>query len=374
MIHHLFPGRAEHHIPSMIRYFKTITNELNIGNEEHVFVFYGASPEQYGRYTDCLPAGSQSVAIERDKLKLFHYIKQIEPGDSLILHSAFYSWIWLILLCFPRLWKNTGWVMWGADIYGKPSWRGRLYRWVKRLVIPRLGAVSALVPGDFDDLQRLIGACPNYVRAFYSPSYDTNSLESAPPKRPGNEGATRLILGNSGWDQNDHIPALHWLSRFANREIQVICPLGYPPQSAYKTEVIEMGRQLLGARFKPIAGLLAWDDYHALLTGCDVLVLNCKKQQGLGNIYAMLRHGAKVFVRGDSSTFSMLQDFGFQVYDTREIPNLTFEDLIAFPEELAIRNRELFAKYLSLEASIEGWKMLLNQIGAINGHGARKTA
>jgi len=59
--------------------------------------------------------------------------------------------------------------MWGADIHGNDSWRGRLYRSIKHLVIPRLGAVSALVPGDFNDLQRLIGPCPNYVRAFYAP-------------------------------------------------------------------------------------------------------------------------------------------------------------------------------------------------------------
>ena len=371
MIHHLFPGRAEHHIPVMIQYFKSITPELHIGLADQVFVFYGATPEQFNRYVACLPPGNKTVAVGRGRLELFRYIKQIERGDSLILHSAFYPLIWLILLCFPRLWKRTGWVMWGADIYGKPTWRGRLYRLIKHLVIPRLGAVSALVPGDFNDLQRLIGTCPNYVRAFYSASYGANDHGAIPPDRAGGEGATRLVLGNSGWDQNDHILALRWLSRFADREIQVICPLGYPQHSAYKSEVIEAGRQLLGSRFHPIEGLLPWDEYHALLASCEILVLNCRNQQGLGNIYAMLLHGAKIFIRGDSSTFSMLKDFGFHVYDTRSIPMLSFGELTAFSKALASSNRALFGKYLSLEASIEGWKMLLAKIGTHNNNGEK---
>ncbi|MCE5230693.1 TDP-N-acetylfucosamine:lipid II N-acetylfucosaminyltransferase [bacterium] len=356
MIHHLLPGRVEHHIPAMIRYFTRIHERLCTPGGEPVFVFYGASAAQLEKYRTLVPEGWRAIDIDKGRLPLFRYIWNFDAADALILHSAFYPWLWFFLLARPRLWPRVAWIMWGADIYGRDSLRGRIYRRVKGIVVKRLAGVSALVPGDFDDLQRLIGPCRNYVRAFYSPDYG-EVIERAP-----SDGTTRIILGNSGWEQSNHIPALEWLGRFRDKPIEVVCPLGYPPESAYKTEVIEAGRRILGERFRPIAGMLDWDAYHALLATCDVLVLNNTTQQGLGNLYYMLRAGAKVYVRGDSATFRMLAEMGFKINDTRDIERIPFEELIANSGEVADLNRRCFEQHLSTEASIGNWLALMKKI------------
>jgi len=83
MIHHLFPGRAEHHIPPMIDFFKSITAELRVAPADQAFVFCGASPEQFERYAACLPPGSRAVSIGRSRLELFGYVRRIESGRRL---------------------------------------------------------------------------------------------------------------------------------------------------------------------------------------------------------------------------------------------------------------------------------------------------
>lgn len=359
MIHHLLPGRVEHHIPAMIRFFARIHERLPDPGAEPVYVFYGASPAQLEKYRALVPQGSRVVAIDKGRRPLFGYLWGFDVNDALILHSAFYPWLWLMLLLRPKLWRRVAWIMWGADIYGRDTLRGRVYRRVKGVVVKRLAGVSALVPGDFDDLQKLIGPCRNYIRAFYSPDYG-EIIERFP-----GDGTTRLILGNSGWEQSNHIQALEWLSRFRGKPVEVVCPLGYPRDSEYKSLVIETGRRLLGEQFRPLIGMLGWDEYHALLATCDVLVLNNTNQQGLGNLYYMLRAGAKVYVRGDSATFRMLGEMGFRVNDARDIATISFDELIAHSGEIAGHNRKCFEQHLSTEASIGNWIALMKKLNPL---------
>ena len=262
--------------------------------------------------------------------------------------------------------------MWGADIYGKPSLRGRLYRSIKRLVIPRLGAVSALVPGDFDDLQRLIGTCPNYVRAFYSPSYETNFNDAHSQTGLGGTGATRLILGNSGWEQNDHIPALRWLSRFADRGIQVICPLGYPKQSVYKSKVIEVGLQTPGrpipshrgpafpGRIPRLAGLLRHPGAQLPKSTGSRQYLRHAPSRG-ENFYP--RRFLHLF-HVEGFRFSCLRHPGHSK------PFLRGSDPPS-RKNLPAATGHCSTNIFRLEASIEGWKMLLAKIGAHNNNGEK---
>lgn len=365
MIQHLFPGRAEHHIPAMIQFFMTIHEKLSTPIEEHGFAFYGATPAQLEKYASGLPPACRVVSLQKGKYGLFRYLRQLPAEDSLILHSAFYPLIWLMLLGLPRRWKRTSWVMWGADIYGNDTWRGRVYRLIKGFVVRRLGAVSALIPGDFSDLQRLIGPCDNYIRAFYAPDFEAIPCPAEEPSILKHDHVTRVIVGNSAWEQSDHIPVLQWLSRFKDREIEVICPLGYPKESAYKSAVIAAGREVLGEKFRPLQDMLGWNEYHALLSTCDILVLNSQNQQGLGNIYYMLLCGGKVYLRGDSATYRMLKELGLHVYDSRRIQDLSYGELIEFSKEQAGHNRAQYQKHLSTEASIEGWKSLLHKIGVL---------
>src|SRR5689334_15529826 len=106
MIHHLLPGRAEHHVPVIIQFFADIHQELGSPIDAHVFVFYGATAQQSKTYAAKLPAGCRMISIKSGRGDLFKYVLNFKTSDSLILHSAFYPWIWAMLLLFPRLWKR----------------------------------------------------------------------------------------------------------------------------------------------------------------------------------------------------------------------------------------------------------------------------
>ena len=359
MIHHLFPGRAEHHIPSMIQFLQTVQEEIGSHCESHVYAFYNSDPAQLARYRQIVPPNCRIIAVGAGRAAIFKYLRSLGPAESLVLHSAFFPSIWTSLLLLPRLWKRTSWIMWGADIAGLDSLKGKLYRKLKGIVIPRLGAVSALVPGDFEELQKFIGPCSNYVRAIYAPEFH---VPPQPKQIDGAHGTTRVVVGNSAWEQNDHAPVFEWLSRFADQNLEVICPLGYPRESPYKDATLAAGRQWLGDQFQPIEGMMERDAYHLMLAEADIFIINTRNQQGLGNIYNMLATGGKVFVRGDSPTYSMLKSFDFHVFDTRDLSHISFSEMIRYSDREAEHNRAQFELHLSTRANLRQWETFLSKI------------
>jgi len=177
------------------------------------------------------------------------------------------------------------------------------------------------------------------------------------------------LLGNSGWGSNNHIEVLSWLSQFKNENIQVICPLGYPPPSPYIYEVIETGKRLLGDKFTPLLDVIPKSEYNDLLATIDVFILNAKRQQGLYNVYASLLNGKKVYLSPDSPTYGMLREWGTKVFDVRHIASSSFHEFSSFSPEDAEKNHEIGQQHFSLQATLRSFNSLI--IRMRNGKGTQ---
>jgi hypothetical protein len=235
-----------------------------------------------------------------------------------------------------------------------------MHRLAQEVVIPRLGAICALAPGDFDIVKELFGPCSNYLRAFYSSFRTEDTPDVADACLTRVPGPVRILLGNSGAQSNEHVEVLEWLARYGSDAVQVICPLSYGTNDAYANEVIDAGRKLLGERFRPITKMLPLDEYCRLLDTIDILVFNHRRQQGLFNVYYMISHGKVAYIRHDSTTFPMLKEFGIEVRDTCLIPGLSFSEFAEpYEPEMVERNVAQFNRHLSIDASVSSWRDLL---------------
>ena len=362
MIYHLFPGNMEKQVHYMIMYFRDNHSLLAIKPGEQTFVIFGTDEKNKSTY-GCLALSQSHLVFYPSKSIDFHFLKGITAVDSLIIHSVFFRYIWLNLLLWPKFWKRTAIINWGAGFAGFKSIKGRINAQIMRVILPKLGAISTLTPGEFESINKLYGPCDNYVRAFYSfsPCNVTSKIIDS------NNDVLHVLVGHSSSPLNGHIEAFRWLQAHRLHRFTVICPLGYPSHQKaklHRDKVVEAGRKFLGKKFHPILRMLPKEEYKEILDKIDVFVSNSPVQQGLFNIFYLLLKGKKVFIRSDSPTYSMLQDFGIKVYDTLEIPVQSFEEFYSHPPEIREHNIKQWYKNFSDESINKGWQVLFSRIGA----------
>lgn len=353
------------------RRFFVYKNELDAKADEQSFVVCGkGNEEELQPFLNVGIPRERLVSIEARPRQYRRFFQTVDANDLVVFHGILDLNLWAAMIWRPKLWGRFVWVMWGGDVHGlllrnkfpfSPRglirrMRHRLCLTINRLIIPRIGAVGALVPGDFDVLQSYCGKLNNYARLFYSDFVVEEHMASPSPQYP--ERSLRIVLGNSSSESNNHFEAIEWLSRFKNENITIFCPLSYGDLS-YRTSVIEAGKAVFGEKFQPILDFMDREKYAAFLASMDILVFNHYRQQGLYVLHKMLLSGKKCFVHSLATTFAMLQDFKILVYPTENISAMSFSDFWRplTSQEIADNLRQ-YQKHLSKDASLATWKSL----------------
>jgi dTDP-N-acetylfucosamine:lipid II N-acetylfucosaminyltransferase len=373
-IYHLLPGNSPHIVPFIIQRFVADCEEMGTTLEDHCFVIYGDTEEDNKPAYRIPGVPWQQITFLRHRPDvLARFLWSIPTDAMLILHGMVYRGAWFALLSRPSLWRRTAWLLWGADVHSFASpkeekrWISPLARFrrlrravdrrLRTIVVQRIGAIGAQVPGDFDVLQHHCGKLTNYRRIFYCDDPITPVTPVCDEKRSWQ--GIRICLGNSATQSNNHLQALEWLSRFRDENIQVFCPLNYNFGSPeYRDMVVDAGKNLLGDKFQPLLEMLPREQFATLLRSMDILVFNHSWQQGLFSLLVMLSEGKKCFIRSETSSYALMQSLGIRVFESESISSLSFADFCNLAPELVENNRRKYREHLSLEASIRGWKKL----------------
>lgn len=93
------------------------------------------------------------------------------------------------------------------------------------------------------------------------------------------------------------------IKKFKSENIKFVCPLSYG-NFEYRDKVIEYGKNILGDKFCPITEYMPQQEYYSLLNKCSVGIFNNNRQQAMGNINVLLRFGAKVYIRDDTTMWN----------------------------------------------------------------------
>jgi hypothetical protein len=184
-----------------------------------------------------------------------------------------------------------------------------------------------------------------------------------------NSGVVRgrdVQVGNSAYMTNNHLDAF-WRLGDPHRDARtVVVPLAYG-DPRYGALVAAKGRAMMGPRFLPLIGFVPLDEYLKAVESCGHVVMNQLRQQALGNIYAALWRGARVYMN-DTAAFRGLRRVGLPV---QLMPAQLGRTAIAFQhepsEEEVLRQREVLRNCLGEEWVVSATIGLLEKLGQKRG-------
>jgi hypothetical protein len=292
------------------------------------------------------------------KKEVFKLIKEMRKAEKIFVHSLFSPHLVLLLFLQPWLLKKSYWVLWGGDLYyykfRNKNLKSNFYEFIRKRVIKNFAHIVALVPGDYYLAKNWYKTKAQYHYAFYPNPIDYEYLDKI---KNSKKETDRIVIqvGNSADPMNKHIEILNKLSRFKEKNIEIITPLSYGDQKWAKT-VSEAGKKLYGEKYQPLLEFLPSEEYSKILNSVDIAIFNHDRQQALGNILALLYLGKKVFIKSDITPWDFFKGKGLIVFDTYGLDNLTFDELVYMDENLKERNREIIAKEFSEEKCAELWR------------------
>lgn len=285
---------------------------------------------------------------------------------------------------------RIAWIEWGFDVYGLPKIRPFLYapktnnfllKSNKKLLIERFikkrGWLRELYSkfimrqednysvifkaiGKIDFFCTYIEEDFNVFSSHYKNklkflSFTFNSIDQYVAGRESiriHARASRILLGNSNTPENNHLDVLNTLGTYKQRllDTQIYTPLSYGRDESYKRAVIKYGKRVFESMFVPLVDFMERAEYVNILQNCSVGIFYHYRQQGMGNIIAMLYMGARVYLSVKNPTYFFFKRIGVVVFDfDREFGDYTNTRLDMIQVE---NNRSILSQYFSKEKVI----------------------
>ncbi len=343
---HLFQGNSVYtnaYIDFVNRYFT---------DESHLFLVLGSTQPS----KNISPSNIINISRFRDLLR---YKKCLQKCKKIILHGFFYEGLPLLFWAFnQKLLGKSYWSMWGGDLYfykfREKYLRSDIDELMRKQVFRKMGNITTLVRGDYE-----LAKSVYRTRARYFPTFYPNPVDFSIFNKLSNPIETinqrTLLLGNSASPRNNHIEIIRAISRFKNKGIRVICPLGYGDME-YAKRVIEEGKHVLGDNFFPLTEFLNPEEYAKILYSVEIGIFNHDRQQGFSTIIALLYLGKKVYIRDDTTLWTFFRDTHMEVFNTQEIYKDEFDSLFTMNDTSRLNNRNSVLKELSIEKCVTYWK------------------
>lgn len=348
MIYHI--GGVNIYMERFVRFLRQNKAQLE---GKHYYVFYGNKRRENLDIDDC-----KYVTNLWALLKFFLFSKR---EDRFILHSYMYPWLYLSCFLTPWNSKKILWIIWGGDLYfykEEKNFKYKCYEFLRRHTISRFRYVMG-VEGDFilaQQYYRVRGEHLNgiYPLEFINASVDESVLEV---------GSTiNILVGNSADPSNNHIESLLLLKRFASENIHIYLPLSYNGTPDYIRHVDNVGQEIFGDKYSAIKYFMNASEYNKFLSDMDIFICNHNRQQALGNIFALLKMGKKIFLKKGISTDSLLKSHDLKFFYTQDITDLKFDDFLFFDEKDKQMNQKIVTNLYSSTHLVVVWNLVFRKI------------
>ena len=264
--------------------------------------------------------------------------------------------------------------------YGEKESKNPIKRFLKSIIYPNLKKkekviqkVSIFCPVLPSEAQTLESSLGELLPKILSWNYGAQSSLIDSERDFGWVTGKNILIGNSATPTNNHIEVFRKLSSLSlPLETKVIVPLSYGDK-LYRDKIIELGKELLGDRFRPITEFMDFEQYVELLTSCPVIIMNHKRQQGAGNVGIGIYLGAKVFVSDESPLYRHYIDGGFTIFSIDDIEKALQEGVYGLDSDAALKNRCVLEEERGRKAHFQKTANLLSEIEAIDKEAAKSS-
>lgn len=291
---------------------------------------------------------------------IFWIKKEIKSYNVQKIYIHYLSFPFMVLVLASGLIRRSSWVLWGGDLYDNQNClqrnlKERLSFILEKLFLKRIYSICSLLPGDYNLARGKYDISPIYENVFYPNPVDFDLLDKV--REIGN-GVTknRILLGNSATSTNNHMDFFRKAqgSALQGENIEIHCPLSYGDLD-YGIRVAEKGKEVF-PRFNPLFEFMDEKKYARFLNSIGVAVMNHNRQQGLGNIVALIFLGKKVYLRKDGSIFPFLSGLGIKLFDVENIYSQTANEIFLFEHEIQENNRKIILMKFSEKECIRLWR------------------
>jgi len=237
----------------------------------------------------------------------------------------------------------------------KKRFMGKVARRLIHNAAGRADYFSAPIP---EDLSVFKGRFPEFHGHYSQLNYGNAGDTFAGARRL--EGGENILVGNSASFSNNHLEIFGQLADLDISGRKIVVPLSYG-NPEYRDEIVARGRRLFGEAFTPLIDMLSLEEYLSVVASCNVVIMNHKRQQALGNIGAALYHGAHLFLDEANTTVDFFRSRGAFIYTTKE---LKADDLPRdpLPAAAVATNRRVLETFWGSEQVVRNAEALIGQL------------
>jgi dTDP-N-acetylfucosamine:lipid II N-acetylfucosaminyltransferase len=217
-------------------------------------------------------------------------------------------------------------------------------------VINKMHSIVPVVPGDFEIINSKYSIKArsfhlNYVNPVLSGDANYDFVDNGD-----------ILLGNSASYTNNHIDVLDVLENMDLGDRRLIIPLSYG-NAMYADFIREYTSLRKIKNVECLIEFLPLDEYNKIVSGCEIVVMNHYRQQGIANIATALTIGAAVYLNEKSTIYKYLVTNGIIVFPINSLSRLK---TLRLDEKIAnrVKCKELFSQ----EVQHERLKRLLHSI------------
>lgn len=329
----------------------------NFDKYEHKFYILGHDEEMYKlNYTKNVKVISKANLL----INIINIYKDVIFSTKVYIHYMSNFEVFLLITC-PYAWKKVNWVMWGGDLYYYKArtlnFKNNFIENLRKILINNFGEISYLVKGDYELLKKWYYTNAIPKKAIYpgeAPKAFLNSTDEVCMNN--NPNKINILIGNSSSESNNHFEAFDALKHLVDYDIKIYCPLSYGDVT-YREMVIERGRLIFGEKFIPITEFMKIQDYYKLLGRMDIGIFPFDRQQGLGNIHALIYLKKKIYIKSNTTMWNyFIDEFNIQLYDYKDLMNIDYLQLYKTDYAKLKEDSEKIKKIYTDEYAVEIWK------------------
>lgn len=290
------------------------------------------------------------------KSRIPYVIDNISKSKQIIVHSLYYDRLMIVLVSLASVvWgRKMFWNIWGGDLYNQYETRNnsiplRCKDILKRIFVWNISGIG-YIPGDYRFLKTHYRSKAKFFLNSYT--YDF------PEVRNSEHSGLNILLGNSATIACRYEDAINKLVNVIDDNTDVYCILSYGYDD-YRKKIYNYGKKKLGDRFHPVIEYMSYDEYMDFLGKMDIAVFNHNRQQGLGNIAAMLFLGKKVFVSEKNACKEYFEKCGCILYDIELLTNK--DSLRGLDDEEKNKNRAAILDYFSDKQFGYRWRRIFER-------------
>ena len=302
-------------------------------NSEHAFIFPILKDETKPK----LAGMSRIYKYQLEDIPL----KKIK---KIVFHGLFTQPFIDFLYKHPKYLEKSYWFIWGGDLYNRVDTKASQY--VKK------NMKGILTSFDYDIYQDKYGD-----KKCYDVTYPHDITESMiKPKSRSKKSLINIMINNSADETT--LEMFDILAKFKNKNIRIYTILSYisENQKDPRLKIMKKGYETFGQKFIPIIDFMDKIEYANFLSTVDIYISNQNRQQGNGNASFICSLGGKVFTKSDTSVYKKYNSLGIRYFDTYDIPKLSFNEFIMYPDEVKKQTIEKL-KYRMLDSTkVKQWK------------------